>query len=45
VIENEWLETDDPQGMVEYLCGRVSDRRMLLLASACCRLIWDKLTD
>lgn len=45
MIEAEWLEGADPQKMVHFLNGRVSDRKLRLFACAWCRCVWDLLTD
>ena len=35
--ETHWQVCNDPQPMIDYLRGRVSDGRMRLFAVACCR--------
>jgi hypothetical protein len=45
VTEQEWLASDDPEPMLEHLQGRVSERKLLLFAVACCRRIWPLLRD
>ena len=45
MTEAEWLACADPRPMLEHLRGRVSDRKRRLLTCACCRRVWDLLTD
>jgi hypothetical protein len=42
--ETEWLESTDPWPMLRFLHRRVSDRKLLLFACACCRRVWHQLT-
>jgi hypothetical protein len=44
VTEAEWLAATDPGPMLEFLRGRTSERKLRLLACACCRRIWHLLT-
>ena len=44
--ETDWLTCADPTPMLRFLQERgISERKSRLLACACCRRIWDLLTD
>jgi hypothetical protein len=44
--EEEWLSSVDPAPMLRFLQERqTSERKLRLLACACCRQIWDQLPD
>ncbi len=39
MTETEWLASTDPEAMLKILRGKASDRKLRLLASACCRQV------
>jgi hypothetical protein len=44
--EEDWLQCREPTPMIQYLVARGTDERKLrLLACACCRQVWDLLRD
>jgi hypothetical protein len=45
MTEAEWLAATEPKPMLAILRGKVSDRKLRLLAVACCRRIWHLLDD
>ena len=45
VDEEEWLACEDPQPMLQFMRGKVSDRKLRLFACACCRGHWDELQN
>jgi hypothetical protein len=45
VTEAEWIAATDPEPMLKFLKGRVSDRKLRLFACACCRGIWELLDE
>jgi integrase len=45
MTEKEWLECSDPRKMLESIGWKVSERKLRLLACACCRRLWHLFTD
>jgi hypothetical protein len=45
MTETEWLMCADPDKMLRQLAGKVSDRKLRLLACAACRRLWHVLRD
>jgi hypothetical protein len=45
VTEPEWLAATDPEPMLKFLKGRVSERKLRLFACACCRGIWELIDE
>jgi hypothetical protein len=43
--EKGWLEGLEPGPMLDFLAGRMSARKLRLLACAACRTVWDSLVD
>jgi hypothetical protein len=45
MTEPEWLKCADPDKMQHHMAGKVSDRKLRLLACAACRRLWHVLRD
>lgn len=56
MTEQEWLASEDPRAMLEYVrslgthprsgsLDAASDRKLRLFACGCCRQVWENLTD
>src|SRR4051794_3950233 len=43
--EQEWLACSDPRSMLEFLQGKISNRKLRLFYCACARLVWHLLTQ
>jgi hypothetical protein len=45
MTEADWLASTDLDAMLGFLTDRASLRQLRLFACACCRQVWDQLTD
>jgi hypothetical protein len=45
MTEAEWLACPDLWSLLEFLNGKVSERKLRLFACACCRQVWHLLTE
>ena len=45
MTEAEWVTCTNPTDMLFFLRSRISDRKLRLIAAACCRRIWHLISD
>ena len=45
MTEAEWLACKDPQRMLDFLRGKISNRKLRLFACSCCRRLWPLLPE
>jgi hypothetical protein len=45
MTESQWTDCKDPEKLLKHLGDKVSERKRRLFACACCRHVWDLLTD
>src|SRR5262249_18524524 len=45
MTEQEWLGSDDPKRLLEFLRGKATERKLRLFAVACCRRVWPLMID
>src|SRR5262245_41341301 len=45
MTETRWSLANDPGDMLAFLLGKVNERKIRLFCCACCRRIWDVMTD
>src|SRR5688572_657119 len=45
MYEGRWLDENDSTAMLDYLRGRVGERKLRLFACGCVRQFWELLTD
>src|SRR5271168_1365314 len=45
MTESDWLTSTNPISMLEYVHGKVSERKLRLFACACHERIWHLLSD
>ena len=45
MTEPDWLNATAPFPMLEFLCGKATNRKRILFGIACCRAIWERFVD
>jgi hypothetical protein len=45
MTEQEWVECEDPEGLLNEVGKQLSERKLRLFACACCRRVWPLLGD
>src|SRR5271165_7564 len=45
MTETDWNACTDPQPLLEFLRGKVSDRKLRLFAVACCWRVWKRMPE
>lgn len=45
MTEDQWLRCADPQPMLEFMRGKLSERKLRLFICACCYRLWDLIVD
>jgi hypothetical protein len=45
MTEQQWQAATSPDEMLAFLAGRAGDRKLRLFACACCRQVWELLSD
>jgi hypothetical protein len=45
MTESEWEVCPEPRPMLEFLREKASERKLRLFACACCRRVWNLLSD
>src|SRR5581483_6138827 len=45
MTEATWLSSTDAEAMLEFLRGKISERKLRLFLLACCRRVWGRSPD